>query len=293
MRCACIDIGSNTTRVLVADFTGGRLREVLTDKAFTRLGRELRRTGSLPPASVELVASVVADQLSTARNAGAGRIRIVATAAIRLAPNGRDLCRAVRDRTGVEVEVLTGEDEARLAFAGATATHPHPLPGRVAVVDVGGGSSEVAVGTKPGGVEWSASLPLGSGSLAEAHLRSDPPTAHELRAVLVQAHAAFAELEVPAVAHAIAVGGSASSTARIVGPRIDALLVAEALNRLCAAPAEVIAAEHGLDPERVRLLPAGLHLLEAASGRLGCALAVGRGGMREGACLDIAGGGRG
>ncbi len=290
MRCACIDIGSNTTRVLVADVTGGHLREVLTDKAFTRLGRELRRTGVLPPASVELVASVVADQLSTARNAGAERIRVVATAAIRLAPNGGDLCRAVRERTGLGVEVLTGEEEARLAFAGATRTYPHPLPGRVAVVDVGGGSSEVAVGTKTGGVEWSASLALGSGSLAEAHLRTDPPTADELHAVLEQAHAAFAALDIPEVTHAIAVGGSATSTARIVGPRIDALLVGEALTRLCAAPSEAVGAEHGLDPERVRLLPAGLHLLEAASGRLGCALAVGRGGMREGACLDIADG---
>jgi exopolyphosphatase / guanosine-5'-triphosphate,3'-diphosphate pyrophosphatase len=288
MRCACIDIGSNTTRVLVADVAGGHLREVLVERAFTRLGRELRRTGTLPLPAVELVAAVVAEQLATARNAGAVGMRVVATAAIRQAANGGDLCRAVRERTGVAVEVLTGEQEARLAFTGAVRMHAAPLPGRVAVVDVGGGSSEVAVGTKAGGVEWSASLPLGSGSLAESCLRTDPPGRDELQEVFAQAAAAFAALDLPAVDHAIAVGGSATSTARIIGAEIDPARVALALARLCGAPAEEIAREHGLDPERVRLLPAGLQLLEAAAGCLGVTLQVGRGGLREGACLDLA-----
>ncbi|MEA2295429.1 MAG: exopolyphosphatase / guanosine-5-triphosphate,3-diphosphate pyrophosphatase [Solirubrobacteraceae bacterium] len=290
MRCACIDIGSNTTRVLVADVAGGHLREVFAERAFTRLGRELRRTGALPLGAVELVAAVVAEQLSSARNAGAERIRVVATAAIRQAVNGGELCRTVRERTGTGVEVLTGDAEARLAFAGAVRTHAGPLPGRIAVVDVGGGSCEVAIGTKAGGVQWSASLPVGSGSLAETSLRSDPPTAAELRSVLEQAVAAFAVLgDLPPVDHAIAVGGSATSTARIVGASIDAARVALAMERLCAAPAVEVAREHGLDPERVRLLPAGLQLLEAASGRLGVPLSVGRGGIREGTCLELAG----
>jgi exopolyphosphatase/guanosine-5'-triphosphate,3'-diphosphate pyrophosphatase len=288
MRCACVDIGSNTTRVLVADVRAGRLREVLVERSFTRLGRELRRTGALPPAAVDAVALAVAEQLAVARNAGAERIRVVATAAIRQAVNGGDLCVAVRERTGVPVDVLTGEEEARLAFDGATRTHAAPLRGRVAVVDVGGGSCEVAVGTKVGGVEWSASLAIGSGSLAETCLRSDPPRREELDEVLRQAAAAFAELDVPPVTDAIAVGGSATSTARLVGPRIDAETVERAMRELCGRPSEEVGREHGLDPERVRLLPAGLRLLEAAADRLGCALAVGRGGLREGACLQLA-----
>jgi exopolyphosphatase / guanosine-5'-triphosphate,3'-diphosphate pyrophosphatase len=288
MRCACIDIGSNTTRVLVADVAGGHLREVLAERAFTRLGRELRRSGTLPLGAVDLVATIVAEQLATARNAGASAIRVVATAAIRQAANGDDLCRAVHARTGATVEVLTGDEEARLAFTGATRTHAAPLPGRVAVVDVGGGSSEVAVGTKAGGVEWSASLPLGSGSLAETCLKSDPPCTEELSEVFELARAAFAGLDVPAVDHAIAVGGSATSTARIVGTDIDAHRVGLALARLCDAPAGEIARDHGLDPERVRLMPAGLRLLEAAAARLGVTLQVGRGGLREGACLELA-----
>ena len=99
MRCACIDIGSNTTRVLVADVTRGHLREVYAARAFTRLGRELLRTGTLPPDALDTVATTVAEQLALARNAGAQRIRVVATAAIRQASNGDDLCHAVHART--------------------------------------------------------------------------------------------------------------------------------------------------------------------------------------------------
>ena len=288
MRCACVDIGSNTTRVLVADVGAEALDEVLCARSYTRFGRELRRTGALPAASVAAVADAVALQVVSAHEAGCERIRVVATAAIRHAANGGDLCAAVRERSGLAVEVLSGEEEARLAFAGATRTHPRPLAGRVAVVDVGGGSSEVAVGTTADGVQWCASLSVGSGSLAETHLRSDPPSLAELDAVRASADAAFARLDVPAVDHAIAVGGSATSTARIVGPWIDPARVAEALARLCAAPAATVSAEHELDLERVRVLPAGLRLLEAAAERLGCALEVGRGGLREGVVFALA-----
>lgn len=288
MRCGCIDIGSNTTRLLVADVEAGRLEPVLTAKAFTRLGRELRRTGALAPATLDQVATVVAGQLAAAREAGAERVRVVATAAIRLAANGPELRAAVRARAGVDVDVLAGGEEARIAFQGAVRTHAGPLEGTIAVVDIGGGSSEVAVGTAAGGVRWSTSLPVGSGTLAEACLRSDPPGADELGALRARAAAAFAGLDVPAVDHALAVGGSATSTSRLLGRTIAAEAVADALDALCGAPSVEVAREHGLEPERVSLLPAGLHLLAAAAERLGCPLEVGCGGLREGVCLELA-----
>src|SRR4051812_23246106 len=145
MRCACIDIGSNTTRVLVADVDEGRLQEVLVAKAFTSLGRQLRRTGALPPHAMRLAAEVVADQRAVAERAGAQRLMVVATAAIRGAVNGHDLCDVVFDHAGTAVRVLTGDEEAELAFIGAVRTFGRPLEGRVAVVDVGGGSCEIAV----------------------------------------------------------------------------------------------------------------------------------------------------
>src|SRR5829696_10062570 len=122
MRCACIDIGSNTTRLLVAEpGTGGHaLRDVAADRAFTRLGAGRAPDGTILPARIALVAEVVAAQVAQAREAGARRLRTVATAAVRGAPNQEALCAAVQARAGVPVEVIGPEEEARLAFAGAT-----------------------------------------------------------------------------------------------------------------------------------------------------------------------------
>jgi exopolyphosphatase/guanosine-5'-triphosphate,3'-diphosphate pyrophosphatase len=288
MRCACIDIGSNTTRVLVSDVDGGVLREVSCEKAFTRLGSVLRQTGALPPEAIDAVAALVAIQSAHARGTGAERIRVVATAAIRGASNAEALLARVHERTGLIVDIVEAEEEARLAFAGATHAHPEPLTGRIAVVDVGGGSSEIAVGTVADGVSWSVSVGVGSSSLADAHLRGDPPAGDELAAVAAAAAAAFAGVDAPGVDVALAVGGSATSMTRLVGAVIEAGPLARALEILSAAPCSQVAVTHALEPERVRLLPAGLHILGAVSDRLGLPLTVGRGGLREGVCLSLA-----
>ncbi len=287
MRCACIDIGSNTTRVLVADVEGGALREVVCEKAYTRLGSVLRSTGALPRDALAALAEVVAVQRAVAVSLGARRVRAVATAAIRDAADPAGLLAAVAARARLPVELLGAEEEARLAFAGATHAHTPALDGRIAVVDVGGGSSEIAVGTLEGGVEWSASGALGSSSRAAEHLRSDPPAPAELAAAAGAAARVLRALAPPAAPTALAVGGSATSTALLVGARIDGPAVSRALAILAAAPSAVVAAAHGLDPERVRLLPAGLHILGAAAARLG-PLEVAGGGLREGVCLALA-----
>lgn len=288
MRCACIDIGSNTTRVLVADVDGAGLREVTCEKAFTRLGSALRRTGALPEEALAAVAEVVAVQRAVAFSLGAQRLRVVATAAIRSAANAADLVRTIRDRAGLDVDVLGGDEEARLAFVGAVQAHTGSLPDRIAVVDVGGGSTEVAVGTLAGGVEWWLSLPVGSSSLADDHLRSDPPDGGQLRAAAQSARELLRTCDPPAADLALAVGGSATSMSRLVPGAIDLRSVASADALLRAAPSAEVAAAHGLDPERVRLLPAGLQLLAAVGERLGCPLQVGDGGLREGVCLELA-----
>jgi exopolyphosphatase/guanosine-5'-triphosphate,3'-diphosphate pyrophosphatase len=288
IRCACIDIGSNTTRVLVADVAAAGLREVIAQRAFTRLGRELRRTGELSAAAVGAVAEVVAGQRAAAEAAGALRLRVVATAAIRAAANGAELCAAVHERAGVAVDVLTGDEEAKLAFEGAVRSLDAPPDEPIAVVDVGGGSSEVAVGTIGGGVSWARSVAVGSGMLAEAYLRSDPPGARELRRLREHAAGAFEGLAAPPVARGVAVGGSATSMRRLVGPVIDADAAARGLAVLAGAPAASVAAAHGLEVERVRLLPAGLIVLAEASERIGRPLEVGVGGLREGVCLALA-----
>jgi exopolyphosphatase/guanosine-5'-triphosphate,3'-diphosphate pyrophosphatase len=184
--------------------------------------------------------------------------------------------------------VLSGDDEARLAFHGATCTLPEPPAGAIAVVDVGGGSTEIAVGTLETGVTWARSFPIGSSSLA-ASVSADPPTAEDIARMRARAREAFEQHEIPPTAHAIAVGGSAASLPAVVGRLVHADAVDRALRVLLAAPAAEVARRHGLAPERTHLLPAGILVLEAAGARLGRPLRVGTGGLREGVVLELGG----
>ncbi len=283
MVCACIDIGSNTTRLLVAARDGDGLRELVARREFTGL-----RPGPIAPEQVDRVAGQVARHAALARAAGARVIRTVATAAVRDAPNGAELCAAIARRAGVAVEVLSGEDEARLAFAGAVGSlAPGECgPGRVGVADVGGGSTELVCGTPDGGVAWSRSFRIGSSVLAAAHLRSDPPSPGELDAVRADAAAALGDAGCPCPQVAFAVGGSASSLRRLAGPDLTADALARAIAILASAPAAEVAARHGLVTERVRLLPAGILLLDEVARTFAAPLRVARGGLREGVVLE-------
>ncbi|HKH16759.1 MAG TPA: hypothetical protein VKA57_04470 [Solirubrobacteraceae bacterium] len=287
MRCACIDIGSNTTRLLVAEAAHGRLSSVLQQRAFTRIGRCTDALGAIPEETIAAVAGVVAEQRTAAEVAGAAHVRVVATAAIRRAANRDALVEALRERAGVEVAVLSADDEGRLAFAGATRTLERAPLGTIAVVDVGGMSTEIAIGTMAGGVTWMRSFSIGSGMLA-ARCRQDPPSPADVKAMRAAAEAAFAVADVPRLDHAVAVGGSAASLPTLVGPVLDAAAIERALGTLGAAPAATVARHHGLAPERAELLPAGILVLDAAARRLGMPLRIGRGGLREGVILELA-----
>jgi len=287
MVCACIDIGSNTTRLLVATTRNGGLRELCQQRAFTRIGRSLRDDGHIAERKIEEVAEVVATQARTAEQLGARALKAVATAAIREAGNRDDLVAAVRSRCGVDVHVLTDGEEARLAFVGATRALTEPPVGAVAVADVGGGSSELAIGTVDGGMAWSASLRLGSGSLADAYLRSDPPAVTELDRIRQHVAGAFEGLHIPAADLAVAVGGSATSLRRLVGALLEPETLERGLRVLATSPIADVARTYELDPERVKLLPAGMLLLEEASTRMGLPLQIARGGLREGVILEM------
>jgi exopolyphosphatase/guanosine-5'-triphosphate,3'-diphosphate pyrophosphatase len=289
MVCACIDIGSNTTRLLVASPRGAGLRELAQQRAFTRIGKSLRDDGRIAPEKIDEVAEVVATQARMAEHLGAEGLKAVATAAIRQAGNRDDLVMAVRARCGVDVEVLTDGEEARLAFVGATRALTEPATGAIAVVDVGGGSSELAIGTLDGGMTWSASLRLGSGSLADAYLRTDPPAASELHAIRQHVGGAFEGLSIPEAELGVAVGGSATSLRRLVGALLEPETLERGLRVLASSPSAEVARTFELDPERVKLLPAGILLIEETSTRLGLPLQIARGGLREGVILEMMG----
>ena len=285
---ACVDIGSNTTRLLVAEPRAEGLCEVLAQRCFTRLGRATGPDGVIAADKVAEIAEVVAGQVQAAQELGCGRLRVVATAAIRRAANRDELVAAVEARAGVRVDVLTAEEEARYAFAGATAWIDPPPAGSIGVVDVGGGSSELAVGTVAEGARWIASVPVGSGVLADAHLHSDPPTAAELAALREAAAHAFGAVQPPHADFAVAVGGSATSLRRLVGPVLDEQSIGDALEAVVAQRATSVAREYDLDAERVRLLPAGLAVLEEAARAFARPLQLALGGLREGVLLEEA-----
>jgi exopolyphosphatase / guanosine-5'-triphosphate,3'-diphosphate pyrophosphatase len=290
--CACIDIGSNTTRLLVADAEPGQLRELVTQRAFTRIGKSMVPSGSIPDDKIAETADVVATQAKVAREVGAVQIVAVATAAIRNAPNRDALLSAVLEAGGMPLEVLSGEEEARLSFVGATRTMLQPADGTVAVIDVGGGSSEIAVGEPDGRMAWSASFRIGSGFLADSYLRGDPPSVDELEKVRRHVTGTFEGLEPPPAGEAVAVGGTATSLRRLLGAELSHETLERGIRVLCTTPIAEVAARFELDPERVRLLPAGILVLEAISDLLALPLRIARGGLREGVLLELVAGKR-
>ncbi|HEY1594567.1 MAG TPA: hypothetical protein VGF74_04165 [Thermoleophilaceae bacterium] len=286
MAYACIDIGSNTTRLLVAEPSSGRLRELMTQRAFTSLGKATTK-GRIPDEKIEETAEVVATQARLARELGAEDIAVVATAAVRSAKNRDEFGAAVEAESGLQVRVLSGHEEARLAFLGATRTFSGPLDGSIAVVDVGGGSTEVVIGTLADGANWEESFRIGSGFLADAYLQSDPPGVAELESVRLHVGGVFEGLVVPPALHAVATGGSANALRRLVGAELVFETLERAIRILASAPIAQVAKRFELDPERVRVLPAGVLIFEELSATLGLPLSVGKGGVREGVILDL------
>ncbi len=285
MLCAAIDIGSNTTRLLVAEPVDGQLKKVMEQRAYTRINKALDG-GAIPAEKAAEVAEVVATQVRLARELGAETIRSVATAAVREATNGAAVAQAIDEASGVPVDVLSEEEEGRLSFIGATKALGHPVDGRIGVVDVGGGSTEIILGTVPGGVQEVRSWSVGSGVLADELIGSDPPSAAEIRKVRDRIDDIFSGVEVAQPAQAVAVGGSATSLRRLVGAVLEYETLERGIRVLASDPAAEVARRFELDPVRVRILATGVLLLEKLSDLLGQPLQIGKGGLREGVILD-------
>jgi exopolyphosphatase/guanosine-5'-triphosphate,3'-diphosphate pyrophosphatase len=287
MLYAAIDIGSNTTRVLVAEPTDGQLRKVMEQRAYTRIGKASQRNGAVDAEKVAEVAEAVATQVRLAEELGADAIRTVATAAIREATNRDQIVAEIARVAGMPVDVLSEHEEGRLAFLGATKTLGHPVQGEVAVVDVGGGSSEVVLGSAGEGLRSVQSFKIGSGSLADDFLSNDPPSPAELRAVREHIAEFFDGIEFDQPDQAVAVGGSATSLRTLVGAALEYETLERAIRVLTGAPIAEVAKRFELDPRRVRILPTGVLLLEKLSELLGQPLQIGKGGLREGVILDL------
>ncbi|GAA3432176.1 Ppx/GppA phosphatase family protein [Kutzneria kofuensis] len=182
-RVAAIDCGTNSIRLLIADVTvrddgSSSLRDVHREMRIVRLGQGVDATGRLAPEALDRTRAALVDYTALLRRKGVEAVRMVATSATRDAANRDDFFAMTREVLGVEAEVITGDEEARLSFTGAVGDCD-PADGPFLVVDIGGGSTELVLGSEDG-VEAAKSVDIGCVRITERCLRSDPPTASEI-----------------------------------------------------------------------------------------------------------------
>ncbi|WP_344172459.1 Ppx/GppA phosphatase family protein [Pilimelia columellifera] len=215
MRVAAIDCGTNSVRLLVADlWPDGRLGELSRQMRIVRLGEGVDRTGRLAPEAIARTRDALAEYAAIIAELGAARVRMCATSASRDADNADDFQRMARDTLGVDPEVISGDDEARLSFAGAV--RGLTVTGPCLVVDIGGGSTEFVRGGAT--VEAAVSIDIGCVRMTERHLRSDPPTPEQARAahadVVAAVDRALAAVAGPA-ATLVGLAGSVTTVAAV------------------------------------------------------------------------------
>jgi exopolyphosphatase / guanosine-5'-triphosphate,3'-diphosphate pyrophosphatase len=287
MRVGIVDVGSNTVRLLVADVLDERVETVATDKEYLGLGAEIVASGALSPASVEATASVCRRFAKQARSLDVVRAEVIVTAPGRQGAASTSLVTALRSRTGLPVRILTADEEGRLAYDGAVA-RAGALLDTVAVVDVGGGSTEIAVGAPAAGPAWVDSVDLGSLRLTRLALSGDPPTMRELATARGLVCAALAALRPPPAQLALAVGGSARAVTKLVGGTLGTDEIEGAIDMLSRRSAAKVVRRHRIDPRRAGTLLAGALILAEVSRTLERPLVLARGGLREGAAVALA-----
>jgi len=282
MRVAAVDCGTNSIRLLVADVEGRAKSDVHREMRVVRLGQGVDRTGVLDPEAVERTRVALVDYAATCRQLGVKRIRMVATSASRDARNRSDFEAMVEDVLGVAPEVVTGDEEAALSFDGAT-RGLDPADGPFLVMDIGGGSTELVLGTTA--VEAARSVDVGCVRLTERHLDGDPPTAEQIGAAEADVDAALllvrAVVPVEKARTAVGLAGSVTTVAalaldlpaydseRIHLSRIPAADVRTVTDRLLAMPRAERAALPVMHSGRVDVIGAGALVLATLVDRLG------------------------
>jgi exopolyphosphatase/guanosine-5'-triphosphate,3'-diphosphate pyrophosphatase len=281
-RVAVVDIGSNSTRLLVAEVDADHTVSELDRRSIvTRLGEGVDATGALGDEPRERVYAALEEYAAAIEEYGATATTAVMTSAVRDASNGGEFATAVRERYGLEGRTLSGDEEAQLTFRGATAARTAEPGERLLVIDIGGGSTELVVGER-GDVAFHVSTQVGVVRHSERHLHSDPPTRAELAALADDAGPALAgavpERERAAVTAAVAVAGTATQCAGIdlgyapddvEGHRLSLPTLEAMLERLAALPLEERREVPGLDPQRAPTIVAGVVVLTRALAAFG------------------------
>jgi exopolyphosphatase/guanosine-5'-triphosphate,3'-diphosphate pyrophosphatase len=284
MPVGIIDVGSNTVRLYV-EHDGEEIRR---EKAMVRLGDAIERLGSVPEAKLDETAALIERFVSDAREEGASQVEVLVTSPGRQARNGAELLERIAAAAGgAPVRLLSAQEEGRLAFLGAIEGAGGPSRRRVAVCDVGGGSSQVAIGSRREGLAWIRSVDIGSMRLTSRLLEDDPPGDGAIARARVELERLLDGFSPPEADVALAVGGSARGLRAIVGSVLGADELDEVAGILARTPAYDITTLYGVEPARVRTLAAGAVILGALQQLLGLPLRVTRGGVREGAAIEI------
>ena len=271
-RIAVVDIGTNSTRLLVADVAGGEVTELERRSEVTGLGQGVDATNRLADEAVGRVFEVLGGFRELIDRLDAKRVVGVATSAVRDAENGGEFRDAMIERFGIDARTISGDEEARLTFRGATAARPESdVP--TMVLDIGGGSTELVVGVPGGDPSFHVSTKLGSVRQTERHIKGDPPEPGEVQALAADARAIL-EAGVPAAirdqaGHGIAVAGTATSLAAIEleldpydpdevhGYRLSLAAAERILAMLAAHTVKERRGVTGLDPARAPTIVAG------------------------------------
>ena len=283
---AAVDIGSYSVHLLVAEVGAHELHERHDESAFLGLGRTIDEEGSLGSARGSLV-ETVAGFAAQAFSLGAESLTVVGTDPLRRAIDAREAIEDVRAATGIQITVLSQEEEALLAFLGVQ--EGRPVARETVVIDVGGGSTEILV-AGPVARPVAVGLPLGAARLTGEHIAHDPPTEAELVALYDVVQATMASAPHSTAEQLVAVGGTARSLLRIGQPLANRALtligIRNALDLLAADRAATISERHGVRLSRARVLAAGATILAGALERYGLdRLRVATGGLREGVIL--------
>lgn len=275
-RVAAVDCGTNSIRLLIADLdvngAAPRLKDVVREMRVVRLGQGVDATGELAPDALDRTFAATADYARQIQDHGATKVRFVATSATRDANNRQIFVDGIRELLGVEPEVITGDEEAALSFAGASSVLPSRGADPVLVVDLGGGSTEFVLGNADG-VIAAKSVDIGCVRMTERHLRSDPPTADQIAAAEADVDAALelAARTVPLDRSAAVVGVAGSITTitahALALPEYSAAAIhgtelpLDAVRRACTELLEMTHAERAalpyMHPGRVDVIGAG------------------------------------
>ncbi len=300
MRVGVFDCGTNSLRLLIADGApDGGLRDVVRSLRLVRLGQGVDATGEFHPDALARTFEALDEYATVVTDHHCDRLRFVATSAARDARNREDFFAGVRQRLGVEAEIIPGDEEARLSFGGAlSGVRAGADP--VLVVDIGGGSTEMVTGRRDGTISHAVSLDMGSVRIRERILHGDPPTADEIARAreFIDAMVAGAGVQLP-VGTFIGVAGTITSLsaihqglatydrAKVHGSTLTAAEVHALAERLLATSVEEVEATTCLPRRRAEVICAGAMIADAIAARAGVPMTVSEADILDGVALEM------